>query len=115
MSTWPAFTAYENVTANCRIKTKFASIRQRFRTTTFQFYLTALRALLLALHHLRGGSVMTAVADNGRSHDPREMEVIDPLVNLVLVRFIVESIPFISLLVASRDKTYAALINPTSP
>lgn len=119
VSTRPALTAYENVTASCRItiatKNKIASICQRFRTTPFHFYLAALRALLLR-YTIGGEDVTTAVAENGRSHDPEEMEVIGPLYNLVLVRLVVnESIPFTDLLVASRDKTYAALARSNLP
>ncbi|KAF4631137.1 hypothetical protein G7Y89_g6997 [Cudoniella acicularis] len=115
----PTLKAYENIRATCRVdadsKAQILKICRRLRATPFHFYLAALRALLLR-YTVGGEDVTMAVAESGRGHDVKEMDVIGPLYNLVLVRLLSHpSTRFEDLLEVARDKTYAALANSKLP
>lgn len=115
----PILKAYENIRASCRIgadtKEKVVRACRHYQTTPFHFYLAALRALLLR-YTIGGDDVTMAVAENGRSHDVDDMDVIGPLYNLVLVRLHShQSTKFEDLLVATRDKVYTGLANSRFP
>ncbi|KAK8064341.1 beta-ketoacyl synthase domain-containing protein [Apiospora phragmitis] len=115
----PVLTAYENVRAGCRIgpglKAKVLDSCRRMQATPFQFYLAALRALLLQFS-TGAEDVTIAVAESGRSYDANDMDVIGPLYNLVLVRTLADaSTKFEDLLAVTRDKVLAALKHSRLP
>ncbi|KAI1661695.1 hypothetical protein F4813DRAFT_169421 [Daldinia decipiens] len=115
----PVLKAYENIRAGCRIgvdtKAQIFQICRRIQATPFQFYLAALRALLLR-YTIGGEDITIAVAESGRTHNVEDMDVIGPLYNLVLVRLLsYRSTKFEELLEATRRKTLAGMAHSKLP
>ncbi|KAI0106406.1 hypothetical protein GGR51DRAFT_517601 [Nemania sp. FL0031] len=115
----PILKAYENIRSACTIdkdtKAQISRICRHLRATPFQFYLAALRALLLR-YTVNGEDVTIAVAESGRSHNGDYMDVIGPLYNLVLVRLVSHvSEKFEDLLEVVRDKMHRGLSNSRLP
>ncbi|KAJ5273998.1 hypothetical protein N7478_009123 [Penicillium angulare] len=118
----PELTALRNtrssLTIDVETKQRIFEICRHLRATPFHFYLAALRVLLLryTAHSDKNEDVTIAVAENGRSYNTEEMDVLGPLYNIVLVRLLAQqSTRFETLLEATRDKTYAALANSKLP
>ncbi|KAI1807894.1 hypothetical protein F4811DRAFT_572622 [Daldinia bambusicola] len=115
----PILKAYENIRAGCRIgvdvKQQIFKICRRIQATPFQFYLAALRALLLRCT-IDGEDVVIGVAESGRAYDVEDMDVIGPLYNLVLVRISSHATArFEELLEITREKTLAAMEHSKAP
>ncbi|KAI1467236.1 uncharacterized protein F4812DRAFT_465308 [Daldinia caldariorum] len=115
----PVLKAYENIRAGCRIsvdiKQQIFKICRRIQVTPFQFYLAALRALLLR-YTIDGEDVIMGVAESGRTYDVEDMDVIGPLYNLVLVRISSHATArFEELLEITREKTLAAMEHSKVP
>lgn len=84
----PILKKWENVRAFCRVsaecKAQILKLCRRLRTTPFHFYIAILRALLLR-YTIGGEDVTIRLAENGRGHDIKDLDVMGPLYNVVPV------------------------------